>query len=200
MQVGLDANTLTLDVWTDTGRVPHANSPFRYGSDGWWWSVSGSGPNFGFAVVADPDVAGNSYRYLMVRMTENAGYDYLTAPVFQQLATNLPALDATWKARMSKPWQVSNESPATIRYLTHAGVLQASLGELTNASGYILMRNCDDSGKPTWQMLLPLADDRAGMAVKIPGVNGRDLWEAVFTTVNNTPTMTIGGVTYTPAS
>ncbi|MGU7774451.1 serine hydrolase domain-containing protein [Burkholderia sp. MR1-5-21] len=200
VQVSLDANTLTLDVWTDTGWVAHALSPFRYGSDGWWWSASGSGPNFGFAVVPDPDDAGNSYRYLMARTTENAGYDYLTAPVFQQLATNLPALDDTWKARMSKPWQVGNESPATIRYTTHAGVLQARLGELTTAPGYILMRNCDDSGNPTWQMLLPLADDRAGMAIKIPGLNGRDLWEAIFTTVNNTPTMTIGGVTYTPAS
>ncbi|WP_235362759.1 serine hydrolase domain-containing protein [Burkholderia sp. A9] len=199
LRVGLDTNTLTLDVWTDTGWASHPQSPFRYGSDGWWWSASGSGPGFAFAAVPDPDQTGNTCRYLMVRMADNAGYDALTAPVYQQLAANLPELDMAWTARMGTQWQVNNESADTIRSMTHAGVLQASVNRLPDLPGYIVMRNCDDSGKPVWQMLLPLADDRAGMAIRIPGLNGRDLWEAIFTAVNGRPAMTIGGVTYAPA-
>lgn len=200
VQVGLDASTLTLSAWQDNGWVQNANNPFRYYSDGWWWGASGSGPTFAFAAVPDPDNPGNVCRYLITRVVENAGYTYLVAPAYQQLATSLPTLDQVWQARMNTQWKVSNESPETVRAVTNANALQASLGQVPQAQGYILMRNCDDAGKAIWQMLLPLADDRAGMAVKIPGLMGRDLWEAIITTVNTTPTMTIGGVTYAPAS
>ena len=200
LQVGFSAGMLTLNVWNDNGWVSYGAGTYQYGSDGWWYGANGAaGPGLGFTVVSGTDKAGNAYlyRYLTVRQPANAGYVYEVAPSLQQLDTNRPALDAVWQARMGSQWKVSNESPETVRSVLTSGQLQAAISQLPQAQGYILMRNCGDSGEPVYQMLLPLADDRAGMAVKIPVLDGRDLWEAVFTSAGGMPaTMTIGGVSY----
>lgn len=201
LKVAINAGTLSLDEWNGSGWTPYAAGQYRYGSDGWWWSSSGEGPSFSFTVVSGTDKAGKaySYRYLMGRTPANAGYALNLAPGFQQLDAGRPALSQAWQARMGSQWRVTNESTQTMRYALTSGVLRASISQLPGGPpGYILMRNCDDSGNPTYQMLLPLADDRAGMAVKIPVLDGRDLWEASFTTANGTPAMTIAGMNYAP--
>lgn len=199
LKVAFSADTLTLNEWKGSGWESYGAGTYQYGSDGWWHGVGDTtGPGLNFTVVSGTDKAGNAYfyRYLMARVPSNAGYAYEVAPSLQQLDTNRPALGSAWQARMGSQWQVNNESPETARYVMTSGVLQAAISQLPEARGYILMRNCGDSGEPTYQMLLPLADDRAGMAVKIPVLDGRDLWEAVFTDVNGKSAMTIGGASY----
>lgn len=200
LQVAFNTGTLTLNVWSDDGWKSYGGSPYQYGSDGWWHGTGTTpGPDLSFTVVSGTDKAGNAYlyRYLMVRQLANAGYAYEVAPSFQQLDATRPALDAAWQARMGSQWKVTNESPETVRSVLTSGQLMAAISQLPQAQGYILMRNAGDSGEATYQMMLPLADDRAGMAVKIPVLDGRDLWEAVFTSASGAPAgMTIGGVIY----
>jgi len=54
-------------------------------------------------------------------------------------------------------------------------------------------------GAPQYQLLVPLADDRGGMSVKVPVLFGRDLYEISFATVNGSETMTLGGWNCAPA-
>lgn len=91
---------------------------------------------------------------------------------------------------------VTNEAPATVPS-TLNGTPYATLGSLPELPGYILVRNSSyDDGTPEYQLLAPLAADRAGMTVKIPANAGRDLYELHFATAGGKETLTIGSWTY----
>ncbi|HEU0231413.1 MAG TPA: serine hydrolase domain-containing protein [Burkholderiaceae bacterium] len=195
----------TLNKWNGTTWVPDGSAPYQYRSDGWWWST-GQGPlSFRFEVVANTDEEGKpfSYRYLMMRYVTGAGYNHITLPMGQQLSgpqlPALPALDPVWQARMGIIWNLTNQSPDSLPS-QFSGPLQATLSEPPWLQGYILLHNNDyDLGAPQYQLLVPLANDRGGMAVKVPVIQGRDLQEISFSSVNGVPTMTIGSWIYTAA-
>lgn len=199
-------SSFTLNKWDGTAWVPMAGSaPYQYRSDGWWWNAAKGAPNFRFEVVANTDDEGKpfSYRYLMMRYVAGAGYNYITLPMGQQLSgpqlPALPALDSAWQARMGIVWSLINQSPDSLPS-QFSGPLQATLSAPAWLPGYILLHNNDyDLGAPQYQLLVPLADDRGGMAVKVPVIQGRDLQEISFSSTNGVPTMTIGSWIYTAA-
>ncbi|NYT58832.1 beta-lactamase family protein [Alcaligenaceae bacterium] len=175
----------------------NGDASYSYRSDGWWWGNDAS-ISYRFEVVSGTDANGQPYRYryLMLRGSVfGAGYNETTLPMGQQLLA-LEPLGAAWQARMGKAWIVTNESSETVPS-TLMGTPYATLSSLPELPGYILVRNSSyDNGSPEYQLLAPLADDRAGMTVKIPVNVGRDLYELHFTTDGGKEMLTIGSWTY----
>jgi CubicO group peptidase (beta-lactamase class C family) len=171
-------------AWTEVGT-------YQYRSDGWWWSNSDTA-SYRFTVASGTDAAGNafSYRYLMKRVVPGAGYAYLTLAVGQQLASLAP-LDNAWQQRLGTQWQVTNDSPTAVPIVID-GNEPALLTALSELPGYVLYGNND----LRYQLFVPLADDRGGMSVKVPGNFGRDLYELRFPSANNATMLTLGSSIY----
>ncbi|WP_323011267.1 serine hydrolase domain-containing protein [Castellaniella sp.] len=190
--------SFSLSSWNGSDwQAMNGGVSYSYRSDGWWWS--GDAPiSYRFEVVSGTDTNGQAYRYryLMLRgPLFGAGYNETTLPMGQQLLPLAP-LNAAWQTRLGKTWTVINESPATVPS-TLNGTPYATLNSLPELPGYILVRNSSyDDGSPEYQLLAPLTDDRAGMAVKIPANAGRDLYELHFTVVGDKETLTIGSWVY----
>ncbi|MDH2236944.1 beta-lactamase family protein [Pigmentiphaga sp. GD03639] len=190
--------SFSLSSWNGTAWQPmNGGARYSYRSDGWWWG-NDAPISYRFEVVSGTDANGQPYRYryLMLRgPLFGAGYSETTLPVGQQLLPLAP-LGAAWQARLGKTWTVINESPTTMPS-TLGGTPYATLGSLPELPGYILVRNSSyDDGSPEYQLLAPLAADRAGMTVKIPANAGRDLYELHFATAGGKETLTIGSWTY----
>lgn len=136
-------------------------------SDGRWWGEAGDGYAFRFELV-------QGLRYLIQRRPGGNGHYWQTAPLGQQLSPLDGVLSAAWRARLGSTWELANESPdsAAVR----DGPVRFSLGLLPELPGYLLW---DDS-----QLVRPLDDTRAGMTVKVPVNDGRDLTELVFRTAD----------------
>lgn len=164
---------------------------YQYRSDGWYWSNSDTA-SYRFAVVTGTDEDGTpfSYRYLMKRVVPGAGYAFLTLPIGQQLAALAP-LDAAWQQRLGTQWRVTNDSPTAVPIVVD-GNEPAYLTSLPELPGYVLYGNSD----LRYQLFVPLADDRGGMSVKVPGNFGRDLYEIRFASASNATTLTLGSSIY----
>ena len=119
-----------------------------------------------------------------------AGYAYLTLAVGQQLASLAP-LDNAWQQRLGTQWQVTNDSPTAVPVVID-GNEPALLTALSELPGYVLYGNND----LRYQLFVPLADDRGGMSVKVPGNFGRDLYELRFPSANNATMLTLGSSIY----
>jgi CubicO group peptidase (beta-lactamase class C family) len=188
--------SLQLNQWdADTSKWTQLGSgAYQYRNDGWWWNDSDA-DSYRFDVVSGTDEEGTafSYRYLMKRVAPGAGYTYLTLPLAQQLSA-LPALDNAWQARLGTQWKVTNESP-TSTTLVLDGNMPATVSALSELPGYVLFGNND----LRYQLFVPLADDRGGMSVKVPGNFGRDLYEIRFASSNSAATLTLGSSVYAPA-
>mgnify|MGYP005816629241 CR=1 FL=1 len=78
-----------------------------------------------------------------------------------------------WKARVGTHWKPDNESPQSVAWLVDPKA-DYSIGELPELAGYALWCGA--------QLQRPLSDTRAGMTVKVPMNNGRDLFELVVET------------------
>jgi CubicO group peptidase (beta-lactamase class C family) len=164
---------------------------YQYRSDGWWWSSSDAA-SYRFAVASGTDENGNAYRYnyLMKRVVPGAGYAYLTLPIGQQLGALAP-LDSAWQQRLGTQWRLTNDSPTAVPIVID-GNEPAILTTLVELPGYVLYGNND----LRYQLFVPLADDRGGMSVKVPGNFGRDLYEIRFASANNATTLTLGSSIY----
>ncbi|MBC8642024.1 beta-lactamase family protein [Caballeronia sp. EK] len=186
-------NSLQLNQWDGAkhGWAQVGTGPYRYRSDGWWWSNSDPF-SYRFAVVSRIGEDGKmySYRYLMKRVVPGAGYAFLTLPIGQQLAA-LEPLDSVWEQRLGTQWRVTNDSQTAVSVVMN-GEQRAVLTSLAELPGYFLYGNDD----LRYQVFVPLADDRGGMSVKVPGNYGRDLYEIRFVVANNLTTVTLGSSTY----
>ena len=187
---GLDGS-LQLNKWNPSTQAWTAVGTYQYRSDGWWWSNSDTA-SYRFTIASGTDAAGNafSYRYLMKRVVPGAGYAYLTLAVGQQLAPLAP-LDNAWQQRLGTKWQVTNDSPTAVPIVID-GNEPALLTALSELPGYVLYGNTD----LRYQLFIPLADDRGGMSVKVPGNFGRDLYEIRFASVTNATMLTLGSSIY----
>jgi CubicO group peptidase (beta-lactamase class C family) len=189
------AGSLQLNQWDSTTQAWSAvgAGAYQYRSDGWWWSDSDAA-SYRFTVVSGTDEDGNaySYCYLMKRVVPGAGYAFLTLPIGQQLSALAP-LDSAWQQRIGTQWSVTNESPTSVPIVID-GNEPAILTSLPELPGYVLFGN----GDLRYQLFVPLADDRGGMSVKVPGNFGRDLYEIRFASANNATTLTLGSSIYTP--
>ncbi len=159
---------------------------FTLRSDGWWWSDDGRLPSYRFEVVeVDEEGQRVHYRYLMMRLLIGTGCTYTTMPVGQQLSAREP-LPAAWRTRLGTQWRFVNDVPGSIaQALDNEPVALESLPELP---GYVFFGGT--------QLLIPLGDDRAGMAVKVPVNDGRDLNEIEFPPDGNGASFRIGSAIY----
>ncbi|GJH07906.1 beta-lactamase family protein [Caballeronia novacaledonica] len=185
--------SLQLNKWNGPTRAWTQVGTYQYRSDGWWWSNSDAA-SYRFTVVSGTDGEGNafSYRYVMKRVVPGAGYAYLTLPIGQQLAPLAP-LDAAWQQRAGTQWTLTNDSPTAVPIVI-LGNPPAFLTTLPELAGYVLYGNED----LRYQLFVPLADDRGGMSVKVPGNFGRDLYEIRFASTGGT-TLTLGSSIYDKA-
>jgi hypothetical protein len=144
-----------------------------------------------------PDVGGGTitYHYLIQRKAPGEGFAFVSEPLGQRLA-GLKPLDATWRARIGTHWSKTNGSPHSQAYVLTGGKQVAKLTTLKELSGYVLISNPDGGGALMHQLVAPLSDARAGITVKVPGLTGRDLFELIFSTVDEAPRMTIGRSIY----
>jgi len=192
LQVVADPDgSLQLNKWNPSTQAWTEVGTYQYRSDGWWWSNSDTASHH-FTVASGTDAAGNafSYRYLMKRVVPGAGYAYVTLAVGQQLAPLAP-LDNAWQQRLGTQWQVTNDSPTAVPIVID-GNEPALLTALSELPGYVLYGNND----LRYQLFVPLADDRGGMSVKVPGNFGRDLYELRFPSANNATMLTLGSSIY----
>jgi hypothetical protein len=151
----------------------------RVRSDGWWWSDAQPGTHYRWEQA-------DGRRYLFSRELAAAGHYWVTKPIGQQMPAAPGPLPGAWRARLASTWQVTNDSPESIPLAMGAGA--ATLQELPELPGYLFW---DDS-----QFLLPLSDDRAGMAVQVPHNAGRDLVELVVETRDKEEWMHAAGWIY----
>uniref|UniRef100_UPI000D39ADEC serine hydrolase domain-containing protein n=1 Tax=unclassified Variovorax TaxID=663243 RepID=UPI000D39ADEC len=148
----------------------------RLRTDGRWWSETGDGHSFQFQVV-------RGLRYLVERRPGGSGPYWTTAPLGQQLAPLDGGLSAAWQARVGSTWELANEAPDSVALRN--GPVRAPLGVLPELPGYLLWAD--------GELVRPLDDTRAGMTVKVPVNDGRDLSELVFQTVNGVEQLVSNG-------
>ncbi|WP_232471101.1 serine hydrolase domain-containing protein [Caballeronia hypogeia] len=183
--------SLQINKWDGKARAWKQVGAYQYRSDGWYWN-STDAASYRFAVATGTDESGQaySYRYLMKRVVPGAGYAYLTLPIGQQLAPLAP-LDNAWQQRLGTQWTLTNDSPTAVPIVI-LGNEPAYLTTLSELPGYVLYGNTDLN----YQLFVPLADDRGGMSVKIPGNFGRDLYEIRFASAGSGTTLTLGSSIY----
>jgi CubicO group peptidase (beta-lactamase class C family) len=185
--------TLALDKWNGSrwGPLLAGATSYRYRHDGWWWSDGNTTHSYRFETVAAVDADGNPLTYLIDRTTRfGTGYVSVAIPLAQKLPARPPLNDA-WNAYLkTSTWKMKNADAIRVQLATEPGAVQATLARIPELPGYILLDN---------QPMIPLADDRGGMVLKIPMNMGRDLHEIVFTTVDGVTTLTNGGAVLVPA-
>ncbi|MBH1964193.1 MAG: beta-lactamase family protein [Comamonadaceae bacterium] len=195
IQVGLDRDGgLTLNQWNGQEWVPFLKDTPRlqYRNDGWWWTDNGSLPSFRFSEASGTDASGKAirFRYLIQRVLPGAGLGRITLPIAQQLEP-LPALSAAWQARLKSKWSPTNESAEAVSWAV-TDDMRVTVGTLAELPGYVLFGGADMG----YQLLTPLADDRAGPSVKISVNHGRDLNEINFTTQNGASLLQTGSLLF----
>lgn len=170
-----DGQRIDLWTWSPQGWTL-LREGLRLRSDGWWWPDAGPGLSYRWQQAG-------GHTYLIARQPGGAGHYRLTMALGQRLSAAPGPLPAAWQARLGRPWKVLNEAPQS--FVIRLGGGQIALGELPDLPGYLLWDNA--------QLLLPLADDRAGMAVQVPTNFGRDLVELVATREGGQDTLRSGG-------
>jgi CubicO group peptidase (beta-lactamase class C family) len=166
IQVAFAAGRLNLRRWKAGGWTSMYEA-LALRSDGRWWSETGDGFSFEF-------VALRGMRYLVQRRPGGGGHYWATAPLGQQLQPTATPLPAAWQARVGTTWELANESPDSA--VLRNGPARAVLGVLPELPGYLMWADSE--------LLRPLDDTRAGMTVKVPVNDGRDLTDLVLRTVD----------------
>lgn len=151
------------------GQWREMHAGLRLRRDGWWWSEADASMSYRWEQV-------QGHRYLIARRAGGAGHYQVTLPLGEQMPAASSALPAAWAARVGSRWEVTNEAPDSTAHLGGTTPF-ATLGELPELPGYVLW---EDGLWGTTQLLRPLSDERAGMAVQVPVNNGRDLAELVI--------------------
>lgn len=148
----------------------------RARSDGRWWSDANRTASLRFQTI-------EGRRYLIRSALSSNGLYWAELPMGEQLRPLATPLPPAWRARLGSRWTCVNESPdSLVRVL---GPSTGRIDELKELPGYILWNN---------QQLLRVVDDAtAGMTIKVPGFNGRDLVELRLSPVQGPPGQPDGG-------
>ena len=175
-----DGQQINLRTWNAQGEAwEKPGTDLRLRTDGWWWSDAHPARQYRWEQA-------DGHRYLILREPALAGHYAVSMPIGQQMPPAPGPLPAAWSARLDSRWTVTNETAESIPMALGMGV--ASLRELPELPGYLFW---DDS-----QFLLPVADDRAGMAVQVPLNAGRDLVELVVQTQDQQESLQAAGWVY----
>ncbi len=108
------------------------------------------------------------HRYLIRRARSANALYWGENPMGEWLPPLQTPLPAAWKMRVGTQWRYVGDAPdSLVSRLLSPMIWQ--LGELEDMPGYVLLDN--------EQLLRVVNDDEAGMTVKVPGNDGRDLAE-----------------------
>lgn len=145
--------------------------------DGWWWSDAPDAGSYRFDMAP-------GHRYLIQRMAWGSGASLVSMPVGQQLPPLETPLSQAWQARLQVHWKLDNESPESAAWVLDPAQ-EYVISTLPGLPGYLMWRD--------GQLLRPLSDTRAGMTVRVPVNNGRDLDELIIETRDGKETLKVGG-------
>ncbi|MGN6581358.1 MAG: serine hydrolase domain-containing protein [Bordetella sp.] len=168
--------SLSIHRW-HAGKWQSVAEGMRLRSDGWWWGDKADEGSFRFDMAP-------GHRYLILRMPWASGVSLASMPVGQQLQPLETPLSAAWQARVGVQWRLDNESPESAVWTLDPAQIYV-IGTLAELPGYLMWRD--------GQLLRPLSDTRAGMTVRVPVNNGRDLDELVIENRNGEETLRVGG-------
>jgi CubicO group peptidase (beta-lactamase class C family) len=172
--------SLTLRRWSKDQRRWDDAQLLRARSDGNWWADGQSGACYRFQTVL-------GHRYLVGRALSANGLYWAENPMGEWLPPLPTPLPRAWTARLGSQWLYVSDSPDSLvsRLLPPVVWRIDALAELP---GYILLDN--------EQLLSVVNDDEAGMTVKVPGNDGRDLCELRMVTGTRGEEMHIGGLVF----
>lgn len=150
--------SITLRSWNGAGwTVVH--DQLRTRTDGYWWTEENSRVCYRFQTV-------KQHHYLIRRELTGNALSWSESPIGEWLPPQSVPLPDAWKARLGSQWRYANDSPHAVTRLLAPIVWR--MGELEALPGYLLLEN---------QLLRVTSEDEAGMSVKVPGNDGRDLFE-----------------------
>ncbi|HET7835565.1 MAG TPA: serine hydrolase domain-containing protein [Variovorax sp.] len=155
--------SLALRRWSkDQGRWDDAKQELlRARSDGNWWADGQTRMCYRFQTVL-------GHRLLIGRTLSANGLYWGENPMGEWLPPLSTPLPAAWIARVGSAWRYVSDSPDSLVSRLLPPVIW-QIGELAELPGYVLLDN--------EQLLSAVNDNEAGMTVKVPGNDGRDLAE-----------------------
>lgn len=142
-------------------------SNMRARNDGRWWTDGESTRCYRFQTV-------DGHRYLIVRILAPNRLYWEESPQGEWLAPLNTPLPPAWQARVGSRWICLNDSPESVT--RRFGPLMLQINTLAEMPGYLLWDN--------EQLLRVINDNEAGMTVKVPVNEGRDLSEWRMVIVN----------------
>jgi hypothetical protein len=172
--------SLTLRRWSKDQRRWDEAQQLRARSDGNWWADGQTSMCYRFQTVL-------GHRYLIGRALSANRLYWLENPMGEWLPPLPTPLPAAWTARLGSQWRYVSDSPDSLVSLLLPPVVWG-IDALAELPGYILLDN--------EQLLSVVSDDEAGMTVKVPGADGRDLCELRMVTGTRGEEMHIGGLVF----
>ena len=172
--------SLTLRRWSKDQRRWDDAQLLRARSDGNWWVDGQTGACYRFQTVL-------GHRYLIGRTLSANGLYWAENPMGEWLPPLPTPLPPAWTARLGSQWRYVSDSPDSLVSRLLPPVVWG-IDALAELPGYILLDN--------EQLLSVVNDDEAGMTVKVPGNDGRDLCELRMVMGKNGEEMHIGGLVF----
>lgn len=184
--LGASDGSLTLNRWNGTAWEA-VQEKLRARSDG-YWSVDGQATmGYRFQVV-------EGHRYLIQRGF-SADRSYWGESALGEWLPPLHApLPPAWRVRVARPWICADEFQGSV--WARFGPLTAHIAELDALPGYVLLTVAQPPGHAFLnlaQLLRVVDDNEAGMAIKVPGNAGRDLFELRVTNTKGQDELHAGG-------
>ncbi|MGO4391667.1 serine hydrolase domain-containing protein [Variovorax sp. M-6] len=172
--------SLTLNLWDeDLAKWAPLQLKLRARGDGAWW-VDGQPANcYRFATV-------DGHRYLIQRALSADRTHWAEGTLGEWLPPIGVSLSPAWRARVGSQWRLDNESPDSV--LMRNGPIVFRIDELVDLPGYVFWNN--------GQLLRVVDDNTAGMTIKVPGNNGRDLHELVVEQGGDSERLHVGSLEF----
>uniref|UniRef100_UPI000D47C54B serine hydrolase domain-containing protein n=1 Tax=unclassified Variovorax TaxID=663243 RepID=UPI000D47C54B len=173
---------LVLRRWAKDERAWNtgAQELLRLRSDGHWWADGPATACYRFQTV-------QGHRYLVTRVLSANALYWVESPMGEWLAPLATPLPQAWKDRLGSEWRYVSDAPDSLVSRLLPPVVWR-IDELPALPGYVLL-----DGE---QLLRVVNDDEAGMTVKVPGNDGRDLCELRMATVQGQEEMHIAQLVF----
>lgn len=174
--------SLTLRRWSKSERQWDTvkQEQLRVRSDGNWWPDGQTTVCYRFQTV-------QGHRYLIRRTLSAKALYWGETPIGEWLAPLDMPLPAAWQARVGSQWlYVGDSADSLVSRLLPPMIWR--IDALAEMPGYVLLDN--------EQLLRVASDHEAGMTVKLPGNDGRDLAELHMVSVAGQEEMHIGSLVF----
>lgn len=129
--------------------------------------------------------------YLVLRSRQAQG-EYALDEIVGERVAERPALSRLWRERVGRRWLCVNDDPASI-LLSKAGPVFAIRG-VSALSGHVLAHYKGG----IFQIVEPVSDSRAQMAIRIPGLKGANIDDVVIERRGTEDWLRFGSLLYRP--